>query len=139
MKSSPTMNNNKATTTTSKIKKRSPRRKVSSIIPLPSSHVRRTPSECDLAEDQKRAEYTDTRMYAVSLYKHDILYYLLSFIFSDTYPQIDIIPYCPPTLHILQRLMCGIQSQIQRDCQSNGGMVSPQNKSLQSLHGIVKN
>ena len=34
--------------------------------------------------------------------------------------------------------MCGIQSQIQRDCQSNGGMVSPQNKSLQSLHSIVK-
>ena len=34
--------------------------------------------------------------------------------------------------------MCGIQSQIQRDCETNGGMVSPQNKSLQSLHGIVK-
>ena len=69
MKSSP-INNNKTTTSTSKIKRRqltsSPRRKVSSIIPLPSSHVRRTPSECDLAEDQKRAEYTDTRMYAVS-------------------------------------------------------------------------
>ena len=65
MKSSPTKNK------TIKIKRRqsltsSPRRKVSSIIPLPSSHVRRTPSECDLAEDQKRAEYTDTRMYAVS-------------------------------------------------------------------------
>jgi len=34
--------------------------------------------------------------------------------------------------------MCGIQSQIQRDCETNGGMVSPQNKSLQSLHRIVK-
>ena len=34
--------------------------------------------------------------------------------------------------------MCGIQSQIQRDYETNGGMVSPQNKSLQSLHGIVK-
>ena len=42
------------------------------------------------------------------------------------------------THHILQRLMCGIQSQIQRDCETNGGMVSPQNKSLQSLHRIVK-
>ena len=31
-----------------------------------------------------------------------------------------------------------LQSQIQRDCETNGGIVSPQNKSLQSLHGIVK-
>lgn len=114
----------------------SPRRKVSSIIPLPSSHVRRTPSECDLAEDQKRAEYTDTRMYAVSIKTYDILPSL--FIFSDTHDPQLLIPYCPPTLCKLQRLMCGIQSQIQRDCETNGGMVSPQNKSLQSLHGIVK-
>ena len=36
----------------------------SGIIPLPKSHIHRTPSELQLADDMRRAEYDDVRMYA---------------------------------------------------------------------------
>lgn len=36
----------------------------SSIIPLPASHIRRTPSELQLVDETRRAEYDDVRMYA---------------------------------------------------------------------------
>jgi len=36
----------------------------SNIIPLPKSHIHRTPSELQLADDMRRAEYEDVRMYA---------------------------------------------------------------------------
>lgn len=36
----------------------------SSIIPLPKSHIHRTPSELQLADETRRAEYDDVRMYA---------------------------------------------------------------------------
>jgi hypothetical protein len=37
---------------------------LSASIPLPKSHIHRTPSELQLADDQRRAEYEDVRMYA---------------------------------------------------------------------------
>jgi len=37
---------------------------LSASIPLPKSHIHRTPSELQLADDTKRAEYEDVRMYA---------------------------------------------------------------------------
>mmetsp|Transcript_14085 Transcript_14085/g.21163 ORF Transcript_14085/g.21163 Transcript_14085/m.21163 type:complete len:248 (-) Transcript_14085:310-1053(-) len=70
----------------------------SSIIPLPKSHIHRTPSELQLADDMRRAEYDDVRMYA--------------------------------------RLVVGMQSQIQRECLENGGVVHP--LSQKSLQGVVK-
>mmetsp|Transcript_42350 Transcript_42350/g.72327 ORF Transcript_42350/g.72327 Transcript_42350/m.72327 type:complete len:172 (-) Transcript_42350:302-817(-) len=36
----------------------------SDIIPLPSSHIRRTPSEIQIADEARRAEHDDVRMYA---------------------------------------------------------------------------
>mmetsp|Transcript_24235 Transcript_24235/g.50106 ORF Transcript_24235/g.50106 Transcript_24235/m.50106 type:complete len:240 (+) Transcript_24235:233-952(+) len=36
----------------------------SSSIPLPKSHIHRTPSELQLADDMRTAEYQDVRMYA---------------------------------------------------------------------------
>ncbi len=36
----------------------------SAPISLPKSHIRRTPSELQLADDMRRAEYEDVRMYA---------------------------------------------------------------------------
>ncbi|KAL7539685.1 hypothetical protein ACHAXR_009489 [Thalassiosira sp. AJA248-18] len=70
----------------------------SSIIPLPKTHIQRTPSELQLADEVRRAEYDDVRMYA--------------------------------------RLVVGMQSQIHRDYQTNGGVVHPLSK--KSLQGIVK-
>lgn len=35
-----------------------------SSIPLPKTHIHRTPSELQLADDMRRAEYEDVRMYA---------------------------------------------------------------------------
>ena len=70
----------------------------SNIIPLPKSHIHRTPSELQLADDMRRAEYDDVRMYA--------------------------------------RLVVGMQSQIQRECLVNGGVVNP--LSQKSLQGVVK-
>jgi hypothetical protein len=70
----------------------------SNIIPLPKSHIHRTPSELQLADDMRRAEYDDVRMYA--------------------------------------RLVVGMQSQIQRECLVNGGVVHP--LSQKSLQGVVK-
>ena len=70
----------------------------SNIIPLPKSHIHRTPSELQLADDMRRAEYDDVRMYA--------------------------------------RLVVGMQSQIQRECLENGGVVHP--LSQKSLQGVVK-
>eukprot|EP01083_Nonionella_stella_P115543 342714_1 len=37
---------------------------LSASIPMPKSHVHRTPSELQLADDMRRAEYEDVRMYA---------------------------------------------------------------------------
>jgi len=37
---------------------------LSASIPLPKSHIHRTPSELQLADDTRRAEYEDVRMYA---------------------------------------------------------------------------
>mmetsp|Transcript_634 Transcript_634/g.1096 ORF Transcript_634/g.1096 Transcript_634/m.1096 type:complete len:212 (-) Transcript_634:313-948(-) len=37
---------------------------LSASIPLPKSHIRRTPSELQLVDDMRRAEYEDVRMYA---------------------------------------------------------------------------
>mmetsp|Transcript_35479 Transcript_35479/g.57856 ORF Transcript_35479/g.57856 Transcript_35479/m.57856 type:complete len:204 (+) Transcript_35479:56-667(+) len=37
---------------------------LSASIPLPKSHIHRTPSELQLADDMRRAEYEDVRMYA---------------------------------------------------------------------------
>ncbi|KAL9183032.1 hypothetical protein ACHAXT_004819 [Thalassiosira profunda] len=37
---------------------------LSASIPLPKTHIRRTPSELQLADDVARAEYEDVRMYA---------------------------------------------------------------------------
>lgn len=37
---------------------------LSAPLPLPKSHIRRTPSELQLADDLRRAEYEDVRMYA---------------------------------------------------------------------------
>ncbi len=37
---------------------------LSASIPLPKSHIHRTPSELQLADDVRRAEYEDVRMYA---------------------------------------------------------------------------
>ena len=70
----------------------------SNIIPLPKSHIHRTPSELQLADDMRRAEYDDVRMYA--------------------------------------RLVVGMQSQIQRHCLVNGGVVNP--LSQKSLQGVLK-
>eukprot|EP00573_Skeletonema_grethae_P000465 CAMPEP_0201686874 /NCGR_PEP_ID=MMETSP0578-20130828/1156_1 /ASSEMBLY_ACC=CAM_ASM_000663 /TAXON_ID=267565 /ORGANISM="Skeletonema grethea, Strain CCMP 1804" /LENGTH=191 /DNA_ID=CAMNT_0048170979 /DNA_START=325 /DNA_END=900 /DNA_ORIENTATION=- len=70
----------------------------SNIIPLPKSHIHRTPSELQLADEMRRAEYNDVRMYA--------------------------------------RLVVGMQSQIQRECLENGGVVHP--LSQKSLQGVVK-
>ncbi|KAL7493228.1 hypothetical protein ACHAWT_002590 [Skeletonema menzelii] len=70
----------------------------SNIIPLPKSHIHRTPSELQLADDMRRAEYDDVRMYA--------------------------------------RLVVGMQTQIQRECLENGGVVHP--LSQKSLQGVVK-
>lgn len=70
----------------------------SSIIPLPKTHIHRTPSELQLADETRRAEYDDVRMYA--------------------------------------RLVVGMQSQIQRDYHSNGGVIHPLSK--KSLAGVVK-
>lgn len=70
----------------------------SNIIPLPKSHIHRTPSELQLADDMRRAEYDDVRMYA--------------------------------------RLVVGMQSQIQRECLVNGGVVHP--LSQKSLQGVLK-
>ena len=36
----------------------------SSVIPIPKTHIRRTPSELQLAVEVRRAEYDDVRMYA---------------------------------------------------------------------------
>ncbi|KAL9187413.1 hypothetical protein ACHAXT_001516 [Thalassiosira profunda] len=36
----------------------------SSAVPLPKTHIHRTPSELQLADDVRRAEYDDVRMYA---------------------------------------------------------------------------
>lgn len=70
----------------------------SSVIPLPKSHIHRTPSELQLADEVRRAEYDDVRMYA--------------------------------------RLVVGMQSQIQRDFVSNGGIIHPMSK--MALQGVVK-
>ena len=70
----------------------------SSIIPLPKTHIHRTPSELQLADEVRRAEYDDVRMYA--------------------------------------RLVVGMQSQIQREYQVNGGVIHPLSK--KSLAGVVK-
>lgn len=40
------------------------KQELSASIPLPKSHIHRTPSELQLADDTKRAEYEDVRMYA---------------------------------------------------------------------------
>eukprot|EP00584_Thalassiosira_punctigera_P022122 CAMPEP_0172553334 /NCGR_PEP_ID=MMETSP1067-20121228/50147_1 /TAXON_ID=265564 ORGANISM="Thalassiosira punctigera, Strain Tpunct2005C2" /NCGR_SAMPLE_ID=MMETSP1067 /ASSEMBLY_ACC=CAM_ASM_000444 /LENGTH=207 /DNA_ID=CAMNT_0013341503 /DNA_START=48 /DNA_END=671 /DNA_ORIENTATION=- len=37
---------------------------LSASIPMPKSHIHRTPSELQLADDMRRAEYEDVRMYA---------------------------------------------------------------------------
>jgi len=37
---------------------------LSASIPLPKSHIHRTPSELQLADDMRRAEYEDVRMYS---------------------------------------------------------------------------
>ena len=73
-------------------------RSSSSVIPLPKTHIRRTPSELQLADEVQRAEYDDVRMYT--------------------------------------RLVVGMQSQIQRDYHSNGGVVHPLSK--KSLQGVVR-
>eukprot|EP00571_Detonula_confervacea_P003335 CAMPEP_0172326560 /NCGR_PEP_ID=MMETSP1058-20130122/56911_1 /TAXON_ID=83371 /ORGANISM="Detonula confervacea, Strain CCMP 353" /LENGTH=180 /DNA_ID=CAMNT_0013043373 /DNA_START=156 /DNA_END=698 /DNA_ORIENTATION=- len=70
----------------------------SSIIPLPKTHIHRTPSELQMADEVRRAEYDDVRMYA--------------------------------------RLVVGMQSQIQRGFQTNGGVVHPLSK--KSLQGVVR-
>mmetsp|Transcript_22346 Transcript_22346/g.42191 ORF Transcript_22346/g.42191 Transcript_22346/m.42191 type:complete len:187 (+) Transcript_22346:110-670(+) len=70
----------------------------SSTIPLPRSHIHRTPSEIQLADEVRRAEHDDVRMYA--------------------------------------RLVVGMQSQIQRDYHTNGGVIHPLSK--KSLQGVVK-
>mmetsp|Transcript_6241 Transcript_6241/g.13599 ORF Transcript_6241/g.13599 Transcript_6241/m.13599 type:complete len:193 (-) Transcript_6241:321-899(-) len=70
----------------------------SSTIPLPRSHIHRTPSEIQLADEVRRAEHDDVRMYA--------------------------------------RLVVGMQSQIQRDYYTNGGVIHPLSK--KSLQGVVK-
>lgn len=67
-------------------------------IPLPKSHIRRTPSEIQMADEVRRAEHDDVRMYA--------------------------------------RLVVGMQSQIQRDYATNGGMIHPLSK--KSLQGVVR-
>lgn len=40
------------------------KQQLSASIPLPKSHIHRTPSELQLADDIRRAEYEDVRMYA---------------------------------------------------------------------------
>ncbi len=73
-------------------------RSSSICIPLPKTHIHRTPSELQLADQVRRAEHDDVRMYA--------------------------------------RLVVGMQSQIQRDYRTNGGVVHP--LSRKSLQGVVR-
>eukprot|EP00579_Thalassiosira_antarctica_P009112 CAMPEP_0201902716 /NCGR_PEP_ID=MMETSP0902-20130614/55098_1 /ASSEMBLY_ACC=CAM_ASM_000551 /TAXON_ID=420261 /ORGANISM="Thalassiosira antarctica, Strain CCMP982" /LENGTH=229 /DNA_ID=CAMNT_0048436729 /DNA_START=56 /DNA_END=745 /DNA_ORIENTATION=+ len=92
---------------------------LSASIPLPKSHIHRTPSELQLADDTRRAEYEDVRMYA------RIVVGMQSQCMVSGYVH----PLTRKSVRMYARIVVGMQSQ----CMVSGYVHPLTRKSLQDI------